>query len=435
MNLPGFHSLGSAWLFALLIPLLILYFLKLKRPRMEVPSLALWQQVINDQRVNSPFQKFKRNILLLLQLLMLCALCLAAMQPFMRGGPEQYDNLPVLIDCSASMAARDQPDGQTRLDVAREQVEALIDGLTGNQRLALIAVTSTGRRLTEFTDNKRILREALSKLKVADVPGELEDAMRMTLAMSRTEPIESVIVLSDGNFPERVDFELPFNLNYQQIPAGGENLGVIEFNARRSKQSEWDVFVRVAGNVVKTMGADVELLQDGTPIAEQTIVINGDESQRLSFRVTADAQCSLQVKLKPDSFDSLESDNVAWLDLPEGRDLRVYADTGLASWRHALSGVENLELYPLSDDASEPPQYDAIVSDSSDGLEMDVLVKVMLGVIPPDLRELIEPSEGQTEIVDWNRTEPLLQHVQLSDITIVDPPARKEGVVDNQIEE
>ncbi|MFK7821599.1 MAG: hypothetical protein AB8G99_23000, partial [Planctomycetaceae bacterium] len=198
---------------------------------------------------------------------------------------------------------------------------------------------------------------------------------------------------------------------------------------------EWDVFVRVAGNVVKTMGADVELLQDGTPIAEQTIVINGDESQRLSFRVTADAQCSLQVKLMPDSFDSLESDNVAWLDLPEGRGLRVDADTGLASWRHALSGVENLELYPLSDDASEPPQYDAIVSDSVEGLEMDGLVKVMIGVIPPDLRELIEPSEGQTEIVDWNRTEPLLQHVQLSDITIVDPPARKEGVVDNQIEE
>ena len=52
-----------AWLFLLLVPLVIFYFLKLKRPRLEIPSLALWRSVLNDQRVNSPFQRFKRNIL------------------------------------------------------------------------------------------------------------------------------------------------------------------------------------------------------------------------------------------------------------------------------------------------------------------------------------------------------------------------------------
>ncbi|HEY4260851.1 MAG TPA: BatA domain-containing protein, partial [Schlesneria sp.] len=63
MNFPGFSALIHAWWFLLLIPLIIFYFLKLRRPRMEIPSLALWRQVVNDQRVNSPFQKFKRNLL------------------------------------------------------------------------------------------------------------------------------------------------------------------------------------------------------------------------------------------------------------------------------------------------------------------------------------------------------------------------------------
>ena len=54
---------------------------------MEVPSLALWQIVVNDQPVNSPFQKFRRNLLLLLQIL-LCLLVLALMQPFLSAGPE-----------------------------------------------------------------------------------------------------------------------------------------------------------------------------------------------------------------------------------------------------------------------------------------------------------------------------------------------------------
>ena len=59
-----FTALSSAWLFALLVPLIVFYFLKLKRPRQIIPSLVLWRQVLSDQRVNSPFQKFKRNLLL-----------------------------------------------------------------------------------------------------------------------------------------------------------------------------------------------------------------------------------------------------------------------------------------------------------------------------------------------------------------------------------
>lgn len=435
MNLPGFHSLSSAWLFALLIPLLILYFLKLKRPRLEVPSLALWQQVINDQRVNSPFQKFKRNILLLLQLLMLVALCLAAMQPFIRGGPKQYENLPVLIDCSASMGALNEEGGETRLAAAKREVERLIEGLTGNQRLAIIAVTSTGRRVCEFTDNKRILREALASLEVVDVPGQLEDAMRMTLALSRSEPIESVIIFSDGNFPEQVDFELPFELNYQRIPLGGPNIGIIEFNARRSQSDKWDVFVRVGGRAGEQMGGDVTLLQNGEVIAEQAVVIDSGETQRLSFKVTAETDSQLQVQLKPDAFDSLPTDNVAWLELPEGRPLRVYCDPGLSTWRHALGGLDNLDLYPLEGDPSEPPEYDVVVSDVADDLKREGLVRAFVGLIPPDLDQLLTPSQGETQVVDWNRAEPLLQHVQLSNIVVIDPPVRAEDVVDNQIEE
>src|ERR1043165_9738291 len=111
-----FTSLWGALLFLLAIPLIVFYFLKLERPRMEIPSLALWRQVINDQRVNSPFQRFKRNLLLWLQLLLLCLLALAAMQPFINSNPDNAATIPVLIVCSASMAATDKPGCPSRLD-------------------------------------------------------------------------------------------------------------------------------------------------------------------------------------------------------------------------------------------------------------------------------------------------------------------------------
>ena len=100
----SFFTPSAAWLFLLTLPLIALYFLKLKRPHVTVPSLVLWTRVLDDQRVNSPFQRFKRNLLLLLQLLLLLLLVLAAMQPFFSGKEERGSRLPVLIDCSASMA-------------------------------------------------------------------------------------------------------------------------------------------------------------------------------------------------------------------------------------------------------------------------------------------------------------------------------------------
>src|SRR5580693_274873 len=248
MSWPGFFSLSSAWLALLLIPLVIFYFLKLKRPRQRVSSLFLWYQVVNDQRVNSPFQKFKRNLLLLLQILVLACLVLAAMQPYLPRASVRAQYQPVLIDCSASMGALDAPGGEQRLDAAKKQVQTLIDNLLPDQRVSLVSFHSTARRLTDFTDNKTILRDALSKLDVVPVPSQTVDALRMAQALAHTVPIERVLMVTDGNVPSDADFELPFDLVYEQIPPGGPNMGITAFNARRSGIDQWEVFVGVEGS-------------------------------------------------------------------------------------------------------------------------------------------------------------------------------------------
>jgi len=222
MNPAGFLSPSLAWLFLLVIPLVIVYFLKLKRPRLEIPSLVLWHSVINDQRVNSPFQRFKKHLLLWLQLAILLSLIMAAMQPYLRGGPGSASNLPILIDCSASMAAIDSPNGPTRLERARERVETLIEA-TLPDRICLIAVSDSARQMTEFTNNKRILKDALDKLTVRDVSSNLADGLRMAQALARRETIANVVLVSDGNFSgldttangdviAPVDVELPIEL-------------------------------------------------------------------------------------------------------------------------------------------------------------------------------------------------------------------------------
>src|SRR3954470_17677305 len=99
---------------AVVVPsLLVLYFLKLRRREMAVPSTLLWRKAIQDLQVNAPFQKLRRNLLLLLQLLLLLFLLLALSRPVSNYTPGPGKTTVYLIDRSASMSARDGENGKT----------------------------------------------------------------------------------------------------------------------------------------------------------------------------------------------------------------------------------------------------------------------------------------------------------------------------------
>ncbi len=458
MNWPGFAALPAAWLFLLLGPLILVYFLKLRRPRYEVPSLALWRQVISDQRVNSPFQKFKRNLLLLLQILLLCALIMGAMQPYWPAGNDGSQAIPVLIDVSASMGALDKPGGSSRLDAAKAEVRKLIDNLLPEQRLSLIAVDSTARRLTDFTDNQRVLRDALNGLTVRPVPSRLEDGLRMAHALARTAAVKRVVLVTDGNVPPAIEFELPFQLTYQKLPPAGANVGITEFNARRVKAG-WEVFVRLEGSggvppeksselptpaeteAEKQPAAatgperlvEVELRRGDEVLQRESVSVRGGEPSRVSFSLETETAASLEVRIKPDGFDALSLDDVAYLELPEPRPVRVYCPESMTSYRHALAALGNIELYPAAD-RPLPADVDLRFSDEPIPTGPPARVAFHTGVIPDALKELVATETAFADVVDWNRTAPLLRHVQLLDVQIGDDPVSQPGVGERDYE-
>ncbi|MEZ6127433.1 MAG: BatA and WFA domain-containing protein [Planctomycetaceae bacterium] len=440
MNWPDFRFPWGGWFFLALIPLVILYFLKLKRPRVEIPSLALWQSVVNDQRVNSPFQKFRRNLLLLLQLLLLCLVILALMQPFISAGPETAEYVPVLVDCSASMSAKVQGSDDTRLDVAKERVRAMIDNLRGDGRLSLFTFATGGRRLTEFTDDQQLLTRALDEIQPTHRASKLDEVLRMAEAYARTANVQRVIVITDGNLRDRVDFELPFRLEVQRVDRGDQNLGITEMSARRSGADDpnaWDIFVRVAGSTPDGGVGEVTLTQNGAIVGRESVVASVDESERLVFTVDSSDSSLIQATLKTDQFDSLDLDNTVWLNLPRTRPLRVRVDPELYSWQHAFNVQPDLEIDTGAE--AQAAEYDLIVSSSEDLKGSHAPIVVYNGVVPTELQDLISVNDMQAgddpvEIVDWVNTTPLLRHVRLRDVQIGQKARYAEGANSLELE-
>src|SRR5262245_18533920 len=78
---------AAAWAVLAGVPVSIiaLYFLKLRRRPVQVPSTLLWRRSMEDLHVYSLFQKLRRNLLLFLQLLFVAALLIALAGPRVMG--------------------------------------------------------------------------------------------------------------------------------------------------------------------------------------------------------------------------------------------------------------------------------------------------------------------------------------------------------------
>jgi hypothetical protein len=331
------------------------------------------------------------------------------------------------------MAALDEAGGSTRLDAAKKQVRELIDTMPADQALSLIAFGKNARRLTGFTNNRRELRDALDSMEIEDVPGDLEEALRMAQALARSEPFDTVRLYSDGNFPARTNFELSFKINFQRLPDAGPNYGITAFNARRAPGGKWEVFVQLSPSAVaESTTGTLELSQDGAVVGSEKVTIAAGSTPRIVFQVATDRTSRLEARLLTNGFDSLAADNRAWLELPVSRPLAVYCPEKMNAYRHALAAIEGIALYP-GPGAASPAAYDLVFTDQPDDLALPARTRCAVGLVPEDLAKLVTVKNENSAAIDWRRDSTLLQHVSLADVIFMDQPELAAGTDDGAL--
>ena len=98
-----------AFVFAASIPVVIVfYLLKRKRVVRLVSSTFLWQKFLAETQASAPFQKLRKNWLLILQIILLIFAVLALSRPYFATKAKPAQLRVVILDTSASMQATDE---------------------------------------------------------------------------------------------------------------------------------------------------------------------------------------------------------------------------------------------------------------------------------------------------------------------------------------
>ncbi|MDF1661533.1 MAG: BatA and WFA domain-containing protein [Planctomycetota bacterium] len=438
------------WLAALppaLITITILYFLKLKRREMVVSSTFLWRQAVQDLRVNSPFQKLRMNLLLILQLLIATLIIVTLARPRSAVSATGARDLILLIDRSASMGSNDA-DGQSRLSQAVTQASRLVNDMSGNDRAIVIAFDEKPEILASLTNNKRSLLKILKDIELSDkgtyFNEALERAFKISIGESENRPRE-VHLFSDGLCRElgrvvtkedrdrgvsskklgELNAKLPKNTSLHYISLGSDettNIGITKADLRRTLDSDafLQLFVGIVNYTKDEQVVGVDILLNGKLVQSQEVTLERDAVTGVIFDSESLTAGLIEVVL--DKKDGLELDNRAYTIAQKKEELKVLlvspGNGFLEKALRTMGFVDPKSITPLNFNASDPAlsAFDVIIFDRFQPGIMPSAGCLFINVLPPYKRLAWEKTVEFPRVVEHNSAHPVTAYLQFDQL-------------------
>lgn len=432
--------LDMRWIYAagpLMAALVILYFLKLKRREIDVSSTFLWKKALEDLRVNSPFQRLRMNLLLLLQLLVLAAILAALARPVanLRGLTER--NHVILIDRSASMQTTDGGGGKTRLQHALDEARRIVDGLQSwnvmNDRAVIVAFDEQAELLTPLTEQKSILREALGRIAATDRRTSLRGAIEVARGVLTNLKQPVLTIISDGKVGDTKELGVPSDVEVHFVKVGevAENLAVASLEVRRAFEGgeASRVFATVynSGDTKRTTGVDCFLEEE--LVASKEVEVPPHEQASVAFESPKLRSGRLRVAI--DGQDALGVDDVAYAVLREKKDVRIllvsdgnpFLERGLEQdplvRKDAEGHVPRLAPASFLPDDAGLAAFDLVVLDRVELKALGPGNYVILDALPPFEGIRAKGNAPRPVVVDWDEGHPVSRFVSFASLDAI----------------
>lgn len=460
------NALGpGSWILLGSLPvwILLLYFLKLRRQPLQVPSTYLWTRTVEDLHVNSLWQRLRSSLLLLLQILLVFLLILACLRPGCAGDELQGDRFIFLIDNSASMSARDLPE-RTRLAEAQRLVKQAIDRMGPEDTAMLISFSNRAEVVQSYTRNTTLLKRKVDGIRQTQRSTDLTEALTAASGLAnpgRTSTDETdiqvadslparLMIYSDGGVRSVPNFSLG-NLTPEYFPVGGYgaagNVGFTAFalSDESGAQLKMQLFAQLQNSLDQDRHVDVQVLvEDRLFDAQAQVALKAGETKGLSFDLSAlvaSIRTPQRIQLRIEQEDVYPQDNTVFGILNPPRPARILVVTSGNEYLRLALETESVKRIAAvtfrNRDYLQDPQYktdaalgnfDLILYDNCSPAEYPMCSTVFWGAAPPGDQWAFAPRQFPTVITNYDQSHPLMTTLQLLRLSIVEsapltPPA------------
>lgn len=416
----------AAFILVLLLPVIVLmYLLKLRRTEQVVSSIYLWRKMVRDIEANAPWQRLRRNWLLILQLLFLISLIFALARPFFWVSGYSGQSAILIIDASASMSATDV--SPNRLEAAKNQARQIINNLPEEERITIISAGIKAQVMVSSSLDRSQIHQAIDDIHTQMGWSDFGVALQLASAIYTRQPDTQIIILSDGRVILPEVLSIKGNIRYSPIGISGENQAISLLTAQISPGGKSVTAFAQATNYGSTyVKSRIALYADGQlynvydldlPPAESLSVLA--EGLPENTRVV-----EARIQKSENSTDYLADDNQAWAVIQNNQPAQVNLVTqGNLFLETAFSLLSNIDLAVINtSDQVSLPSAELTIFDAFIPLTATLPTGNLFFIAPPRSTDYftISGSISQPIPLPTGQEESLLNHITLDGINILD---------------
>jgi von Willebrand factor type A domain/Aerotolerance regulator N-terminal len=376
-----------AWALLAAVPV-ILYFFR-HRPRTQrVSTLLFFKSLAKEHQESAWLRKLKRLLSLLLSLAVIAGATAALARLVVSPGDTTVRSVVVLVDRSASMAAKDMA-GRSRLAEAVASARRRVGVLAGGVSVAVIAYDARPHVLLPRSLDRRQAIRALDAIDVRPIEGDAEPALRLArqLAALATPAVVWHYTDAPATPPDDASPRDAVRVETTSLALKDPiNVGITAFQLRPRplERGRFDAFVQVHAQAARPVEAELQVRIDGALVdlrrlafrpahdaagADDTSSDNASDRQRLLVPIEAGVGHVLALRLKTDAPDALADDDVVLARVPAPRPVRVlwvnpspdaFTELALGS----IGSDQQIDIYHGTPDAWPPKGSDSSKPDA-----------------------------------------------------------------------
>ncbi len=337
-----------------------------------------------------------------------------------------------------------------RLSEAKQAAVKEIQALEAGDVGMVIAFSDRADVRQGFTSDRQRLLSAVQGIEPTNRTTDILEALRAAAGLANPgrasfDNVNDVQVaeaqpaklrlFSDGGFPVVADFDLR-NLTAVYTPigqTGSDNAGIVSFAVQRNeeKEEEAEAYGRILNSSSEKISMLASLSLDGQILDAAQVEIEAGGESGVSFQLNQIPEGILKLEL--DRKDSLAIDNIAYAALRPARQLSVLLVTEgnnaleLALQTEQLKRTATLEIQHPN--YLENPEYsrrmlagffDLILFDRCAPKELPACNTLFIGQQPPGTDWKLSEPQGPLMIVDWDRSHPTMQFLEMGSVRIVE---------------